>query len=1229
MQGLELIFPPTQNQHIAYPFAIHSIMQLPWNYYSEGDHFFLRATFCSKHDPPGSNRCQPCDNLRSDTTLDGIRNRIINGVNENSPLFWFPIGGLITRVRRKNDQIQALRLAKHTDTRMIASQSATIDCHKEFVMAVGSGKVTRIAPLVAASINNHESIQGLAQRIYRASADTFREGPKYNAKGFTVDKRMVGLIALRLGGARLADILHRALGLPGLTTLRKHTVIRPLRTSARMPTIEEIEENIDAYTDGEDLPSGPPEIIHQVIMLDEIAVEERLRWDDKDNMVKGTCREHSDDASLDFGDIADAEMLLQDITDGKVHMASEVSNDDAPFFFLTEFICKRRQLLPWEGCQKNPHSITRSPSAFREPVKRKRVPNRRSSCASLTLPSTMKSKLSKTSPIYPLLAPLEFMDLLVGPDDITPDKDFRHVMKTIRSLLMRKVGIDLLGFLITPAIVKQHLVAAGDTNDHVTQLLNPNDKQNVPHCYQLLKGLWDLPDALPSDTPAFIRARVALNIFGRLGYHLVMPYICISLSLREQLVHLSTAAHLLLILFTTNGASTDFMANQTFVNIMIMIKNAFFCVAKAKIDIPDSEFFLILLGTDRLEKLFGLIRTAVGTDSNVDVYQLGTRASNLTEISIILAIRPHWDRGPRRLKLRAIINEKGDVDAKADHISPASCTGNLHVKDIVLHSCWKQGRRKAESYIPGGRETLEKCALDPSFNILSPFGRLLVNVPDAEDAFEPDPKLFRPSPDEENAPAPDSFYDPAGDLEDAIAIAEPRTKNYSPHVLVDGKKVSKATILSQMTKGRSIRLSRDRTRRVARVSAFLAPTHSLITTDASFDVPTLRIGNPIAALVTCEEQIFLAVGQVNRIVLGSEDTDSVALNLLYDAGTKISFQILRLLPATKEDDSNGLHDWRWSLSLESACSNVPGIFIQPLNPTVSNRVVGSPSYLFSSEVLVHVAASINTRLVSNDLASLPDVLRTEWFPYRHAGTFYSYHYYYTLNSHPGKACFVVEPDDPDYRGKLKPQDSVECTKCDPPVPLPLKNKQLLLQHNGGHILFDPTFRRADQRCGLCLRPFPMCEFYLTGGSGTDSARQVDWKRSTCLRQVTFSMAAAQKWSESSPCTNHLIPCPLTCGLVIWTYNIEAHYRGIRHGLTSLENVHLGYNMANGEYELMKKLFENRQNYPRPRNLKATKAVPPLTISTAHSSNLAFRYHYVVFHIQFLLLILRYRFFQKY
>jgi hypothetical protein len=117
---------------------------------------------------------------------------------------------------------------------MLVGKIAELDLHKQFMMAIATNNEPRVAQLIRAGLNNGESIGAMLERFYRACVDVHREGPKYNPKGFTPDDYMVGLCVLRLGGARLADILHRALGLPGLTTLRKHSIIRPLLGCLRL-----------------------------------------------------------------------------------------------------------------------------------------------------------------------------------------------------------------------------------------------------------------------------------------------------------------------------------------------------------------------------------------------------------------------------------------------------------------------------------------------------------------------------------------------------------------------------------------------------------------------------------------------------------------------------------------------------------------------------------------------------------------------------------------------------------------------------------------------------------------------------------------------------------------------------------------------------------------------------------------------------------------------------------
>ncbi|KAF8134766.1 hypothetical protein K438DRAFT_2031344 [Mycena galopus ATCC 62051] len=220
--------------------------------------------------------------------------------------------------------------------------------------------------------------------------------------------------------------------------------------------------------------------------------------------------------------------------------------------------------------------------------------------------------------------------------------------------------------------------------------------------------------------------------------------------------------------------------------------------------------------------------------------------------------------------------------------------------------------------------------------------------------------------------------------------------------------------------------------------------------------------------------------------------------------------------------------------------------------------------------------------------------RSVTFPYRHRG----------------KACFHVQPNvtgtGHGQFGFRSAQSAFECTKCYPAVPIQTTTYQCVLEHNGAHILFDESLMAADQPCGLCLRPFPMCIFAFQKRAGSAAARQIDWETSTCLNPLKFQMAAAMKSTEGSPCTNYLLQCPLQCGMVVWTYNLPAHYKS-SHKLKSTDNLPVFYKMADLEMERMKTIWETRQNYPTKRattNKKKAKAA--LRISDAHRSIMAMR-----------------------
>jgi hypothetical protein len=64
--------------------------------------------------------------------------------------------------------------------------------------------------------------------------------------------------------------------------------------------------------------------IDLVLMLDDIALEKRLRWDDRTNHFLGLCREHASKTSIVFESEHDLDDAMECLKDGSVHYATEV-----------------------------------------------------------------------------------------------------------------------------------------------------------------------------------------------------------------------------------------------------------------------------------------------------------------------------------------------------------------------------------------------------------------------------------------------------------------------------------------------------------------------------------------------------------------------------------------------------------------------------------------------------------------------------------------------------------------------------------------------------------------------------------------------------------------------------------------------------------------------------------------------------------------------------------------
>ncbi|KAF8169580.1 hypothetical protein K438DRAFT_1537109, partial [Mycena galopus ATCC 62051] len=141
--GMEIASPHGKSHHTDYPFALHQKYTLSWDYYSKGERFFIQSQKCTRCLCTLGQLCGPCTDVLSDSVLKGILQRIKFGMPDNTPFTYMPIGVLIDSLRTKAHQYRGLKLTRLNDLRTLASKIGQLDEHKQFVMAVASGKVER------------------------------------------------------------------------------------------------------------------------------------------------------------------------------------------------------------------------------------------------------------------------------------------------------------------------------------------------------------------------------------------------------------------------------------------------------------------------------------------------------------------------------------------------------------------------------------------------------------------------------------------------------------------------------------------------------------------------------------------------------------------------------------------------------------------------------------------------------------------------------------------------------------------------------------------------------------------------------------------------------------------------------------------------------------------------------------------------------------------------------
>ena len=322
--GYQLQFPLGQQAHTSYPFMLHTILPLTWNYSGRCDGFFLVSNSCTG--VVGRNgRCKRCDDLGNNKYLQRIIARFTSGIHENTPLVYHGVGGLIDIVHRKTQAINTLRLRHLNDLKKLVGKEGTINIHKQLLLALSSQRIPWVDRVLHVGFRHGTGIQAMLELIKKAAEGT------YHPKGFDEEEDLQALLFLHLGGARVADVAHRIFGTPVISTIWRRTIIPQITASPSFPTSYEIGCNITVSFNVicDLLGASAQTMLHAVIMFDEISVERRPRWDDKTNKILGVCREHGQDTSLEFTSEEDLQALWEEFWREKIHLSHEVrlSND--------------------------------------------------------------------------------------------------------------------------------------------------------------------------------------------------------------------------------------------------------------------------------------------------------------------------------------------------------------------------------------------------------------------------------------------------------------------------------------------------------------------------------------------------------------------------------------------------------------------------------------------------------------------------------------------------------------------------------------------------------------------------------------------------------------------------------------------------------------------------------------------------------------------------------------
>jgi hypothetical protein len=274
-------------------------------------------------------------------------------------------------------------------------------------------------------------------------------------------------------------------------------------------------------------------------------------------------------------------------------------------------------------------------------------------------------------------------------------------------------------------------------------------------------------------------------------------------------------------------------------------------------------------------------------------------------------------------------------------------------------------------------------------------------------------------------------------------------------------------------------------------------------------------------------------------------------------------------------------DWEWTGQFKRSTCDLEDRSIQLLDPTILYSTHAGrdqmPTYGFQSAEMTAISVVLYGNIRS-EIDSLPSVPWCKMFPYRMPNgrcyIFSTFPYINLVILCSGSFCFICE-DEGSTHGTI--QDQHRCLRC-PSLRLDKSSASELVSHMGMHILHDSALKNVVNPCGFCLAPGSLCSVRLKKEQGKKVGMQIDMQNSRCQHnnQVRLSLTGFAKSTDSSPCTNIPITCPLSpaASNAVWKYNLEAHLK-IIHPTANTSKYEALYEVSKSEFIALKNLYNSK------------------------------------------------------